>query len=62
MSEGDSAFLLQAFALSYEWGKIGKSSKVAQYAKVASPGFNLDENAPYAEVSGSPPWDIRSLT
>jgi len=55
MSDDDSAFLLQAFAQCYDWGKLGKSSKVAQYAKVASPGFDLDENRPYAEVSGDPP-------
>ena len=36
----------------YDWGKIGLSSKVAQYAAACKlPGFTLDENAPYAEVS-----------
>jgi mannose-6-phosphate isomerase len=36
----------------YDWGKIGLSSKVAQYADAAKvPGFKLDEKAPYAEVS-----------
>ena len=36
----------------YDWGKIGLSSKVAQYAAAAKiPGFTLDEKAPYAEVS-----------
>ena len=36
----------------YDWGKIGLSSKVAQYATAAKlPGFTLDGNAPYAEVS-----------
>ncbi|KAF9814779.1 hypothetical protein IEO21_04937 [Rhodonia placenta] len=35
----------------YDWGKIGKTSKVAQYAAAAKiPGFTLDENAPYAEL------------
>ncbi|TBU23587.1 mannose-6-phosphate isomerase [Dichomitus squalens] len=35
----------------YDWGKIGLSSKVAQYASAANlPGFTLDENAPYAEL------------
>ena len=39
----------------YDWGKIGLSSKVAQYATAAKlPGFTLDENAPYAEVSSIP--------
>ena len=36
----------------YDWGKIGSSSKVAQYAAASKlPGFTLDESAPYAEVS-----------
>ena len=36
----------------YDWGKIGSSSKVAQYASASKlPGFTLDENTPYAEVS-----------
>ncbi|PCH37027.1 mannose-6-phosphate isomerase [Wolfiporia cocos MD-104 SS10] len=35
----------------YDWGKIGLSSKVAQYAAAAKvPGFALDEKAPYAEL------------
>ncbi|KAH9829839.1 mannose-6-phosphate isomerase [Rhodofomes roseus] len=35
----------------YDWGKIGLSSKVAQYAAAAKiPGFTLDEKAPYAEL------------
>ncbi|EMD36598.1 hypothetical protein CERSUDRAFT_115637 [Gelatoporia subvermispora B] len=35
----------------YDWGKIGLSSKVAQYASASKiPGFTLDENAPYAEL------------
>lgn len=35
----------------YDWGKIGLSSKVAQYATAAKvPGFTLDERAPYAEL------------
>ena len=39
----------------YDWGKIGLSSKVAQFANAArAPGFTLDENAPYAEVSPNP--------
>ncbi len=40
----------------YDWGKVGLSSKVAQYAAAYSAaGFTLDENAPYAEVSDDPP-------
>ncbi|KAI0717457.1 mannose-6-phosphate isomerase [Cerioporus squamosus] len=35
----------------YDWGKVGLSSKVAQYAAACKlPGFTLDENAPYAEL------------
>ncbi|GBE84244.1 Mannose-6-phosphate isomerase [Sparassis crispa] len=35
----------------YDWGKIGLSSKVAQYAAASKiPGFTLDEKAPYAEL------------
>jgi hypothetical protein len=47
----DSAFILQAFTQSYDWGKLGSSSKAAQYAKVADPHFHLDEDKPYAEAS-----------
>ena len=40
----------------YDWGKIGLSSKVAQYASAAKiPGFTLDEKAPYAEVCRAVP-------
>ncbi len=36
----------------YDWGKLGLTSKVAQFAEAAkAPGFQLDEKAPYAEVS-----------
>ncbi|KAJ7230548.1 mannose-6-phosphate isomerase [Mycena pura] len=35
----------------YDWGKIGSSSKVAQFASASKiPGFTLDESAPYAEL------------
>ncbi|EIW55798.1 mannos-6-phosphate isomerase [Trametes versicolor FP-101664 SS1] len=35
----------------YDWGTIGHSSKVAQYAAACKlPGFTLDENTPYAEL------------
>ncbi|KAH9846395.1 mannos-6-phosphate isomerase [Lenzites betulinus] len=35
----------------YDWGKIGLSSKVAQYAQACKlPGFALDDNTPYAEL------------
>ncbi|THH16926.1 hypothetical protein EW146_g3799 [Bondarzewia mesenterica] len=35
----------------YDWGKLGLSSKVAQFAKAAGlPDFSVDDNAPYAEL------------
>ncbi|TCD61646.1 Mannose-6-phosphate isomerase [Steccherinum ochraceum] len=35
----------------YDWGKIGNSSKVAQFAAASQiPGFVLDSHAPYAEL------------
>lgn len=35
----------------YDWGKRGSKSKVAQLAVASKlPGFQLDEDAPYAEV------------
>ena len=38
----------------YDWGKIGLTSKVAQYASASKiPGFTLEEDAPYAEVRRS---------
>ena len=37
----------------YDWGKVGLSSKVAQFAK-ATNVESIDESKPYAEVSGFP--------
>ncbi|KAF9483080.1 mannose-6-phosphate isomerase [Pholiota conissans] len=35
----------------YDWGKTGRSSKVAQFAASSQlPGFQIDEAAPYAEL------------
>jgi mannose-6-phosphate isomerase len=35
----------------YDWGKTGKTSKVAQFAASSQlPGFAIDEAAPYAEA------------
>ena len=37
---------------SYDWGKLGLTSKVAQFASQSQiPGFKIDERSPYAEVS-----------
>ncbi|CAN6644679.1 mannose-6-phosphate isomerase [Trichomonascus vanleenenianus] len=35
---------------SYDWGKLGKASSVAQFAAQADPSFSIDENKPYAEL------------
>ncbi|KAI0360760.1 mannose-6-phosphate isomerase [Trametes cingulata] len=46
-----SVFKIIPTTQQYDWGKIGLSSKVAQYAAACKlPGFTLDENAPYAEL------------
>lgn len=43
-------FEIYGAAQSYDWGTLGKNgSKVAQFAKPI-PGFQYDENKPYAEV------------
>lgn len=35
----------------YDWGKIGSTSKVAQFAAASKiPDFTLEEKTPYAEV------------
>ncbi|KAG0212986.1 Mannose-6-phosphate isomerase [Mortierella sp. GBA30] len=48
-SEQPSIFRLDCQAQSYDWGKVGSSSKVAQFA-ASSPGFIIDETRPYAEL------------
>jgi len=41
----------------YDWGKIGTSSKVAQFASASQlAGFTIDERSPYAEVRGRDCW------
>ncbi|ORX67725.1 mannose-6-phosphate isomerase [Basidiobolus meristosporus CBS 931.73] len=42
-------FQLQCQTQSYEWGKLGGESKVAQYAQ-ASPDFVVEPKKPYAEL------------
>lgn len=37
-------------AQKYDWGKIGKSSSVAQFAAATDPNFVIGDNTPYAEV------------
>ena len=48
-------FALRAYTQSYDWGKLGSASKAAAYACVATPGFEVDEGKPYAEVGRRPP-------
>lgn len=51
MASAQPVFLLQPSIQSYDWGKIGSESKVAQLAAASNlPGFRLDEKSPYAEV------------
>ncbi|KAI5992944.1 hypothetical protein EDD15DRAFT_2268557 [Pisolithus albus] len=50
MSTVSPVFLIAPTIQQYDWGKLGKSSKVAQLANSALPGFALDESTPYAEV------------
>lgn len=47
-----SVFKIIPTTQKYDWGKVGKNSKVALFAAAGSPGFELDEKAPYAEVCG----------
>ncbi|KAI8362583.1 mannose-6-phosphate isomerase, partial [Mortierella sp. GBAus27b] len=44
-----SIFRLDYKVQSYDWGKLGSSSKAAKFAS-SSPGFVVDENRPYAEL------------
>lgn len=44
------AFKIAPGANSYDWGKHGSSSLVAQLAQESVPDFVIDENKAYAEV------------
>lgn len=44
-----SVFQIYAGVRSYDWGKVGTKSTVAQLAQ-ATPSFILEESKPYAEV------------
>ncbi|KAF9575641.1 Mannose-6-phosphate isomerase [Mortierella alpina] len=48
-SAQSSIFRLDCSAQSYDWGKVGSSSKAAQFA-ASSPEFTVDETRPYAEL------------
>lgn len=41
---------LQCGAQSYDWGKLGQSSAVAQFAEAANPNFKISDDKPYAEL------------
>lgn len=43
-------FQIQCGVQSYDWGKIGSSSAVAQFADASDPSFTVDETKPYAEL------------
>jgi mannose-6-phosphate isomerase len=49
MTSIPSVFLLQPTIQSYDWGKRGSESKVAELASNVA-GFKLDERTPYAEL------------
>jgi mannose-6-phosphate isomerase len=49
-----SVFKVVPTTQKYDWGKVGKNSKVATLAAAGLPGFQLDEKVPYAEVCISP--------
>lgn len=43
-----------------EWGKLGSTSTVAQFAVASNlPNFHLDETKPYAEVCLVPPLFVK---
>jgi mannose-6-phosphate isomerase len=47
----EPVFKITPAVQSYDWGKLGSSSKVAQIAAAGSvSGFKLDTTKPYAEV------------
>ncbi|QRV87230.1 mannose-6-phosphate isomerase [Ceratobasidium sp. AG-Ba] len=49
MTKTPPVFRLLAGANSYEWGKIGQTSKAGQYAR-ADPEFKLQDDKPYSEL------------
>lgn len=52
MSSTTPVFKIAPTTQQYDWGKIGSSAKVAQFAAASKlPGFTIDESSPYAEVS-----------
>ena len=45
-----SIFTLQAYTQNSDWVNLESTSKASAYARVATPGFEIDEKKPYAEV------------
>ena len=46
----EKIFKIKAGYQQYDWGKIGSSSAVAQFAAHADPSVKIDETKPYAEL------------
>lgn len=46
----DKVFRLDAGFQQYDWGKVGSSSAVAQFAHHSDPSVKIDESKPYAEL------------
>ncbi|EMG49367.1 PMI1 Mannose-6-phosphate isomerase [Candida maltosa Xu316] len=46
----DKLFRIQCGYQNYDWGKIGSSSAVAQFAHNSDPSIVIDETKPYAEL------------
>lgn len=46
----DKLFKIDCGYQNYDWGKVGSSSAVAQFASNANPSVKIDESKPYAEL------------
>ena len=46
----DKLFRIQCGYQNYDWGKIGSTSAVAQFAHNSDPSVVVDESKPYAEL------------
>ncbi|EDK38036.2 hypothetical protein PGUG_02134 [Meyerozyma guilliermondii ATCC 6260] len=45
-----SVFRINCGYQNYDWGKVGSSSAVAQFASTSDPSITIDEKKPYAEL------------
>ncbi|KAK6205130.1 mannose-6-phosphate isomerase [Scheffersomyces amazonensis] len=50
MSDSTKLFRINCGYQNYDWGKIGSSSAVAQFASESDPTVKVDESKPYAEL------------